>query len=68
MQQDEKGNISFEEDDDLTPRNTSQNGSLGVVWLSTTVAVWGSFQFGCCVSRASKNQSSSPEIKDSKSQ
>ncbi|XP_034685219.1 sugar transporter ERD6-like 7 isoform X3 [Vitis riparia] len=49
MQQDEKGNISFEEDDDLTSRNTSQNGSLGVVWLSTTVAAWGSFQFGCCL-------------------
>ncbi|RVW55682.1 Sugar transporter ERD6-like 16 [Vitis vinifera] len=56
MQQDEKGNISFEEDDDLTPRNTSQNGSLGVVWLSTTVAVWGSFQFGCCVHYSSPTQ------------
>ena len=50
IQQDEKRNITSEEGDGFRPRNTSQRGSLGVVWLSTALAVWGSFLFGCCVS------------------
>ena len=50
IRQDEKGSIISEEDDDFKPENPSQKGSPGVEWLSTAIAVWGSFQFGCCVS------------------
>eukprot|EP00261_Vitis_vinifera_P034359 XP_019075602.1 PREDICTED: sugar transporter ERD6-like 7 isoform X3 [Vitis vinifera] len=49
IRQDEKGSIISEEDDDLKPENPSQKGSPGVEWLSTAIAVWGSFQFGCCL-------------------
>ncbi|WJZ87000.1 hypothetical protein VitviT2T_006408 [Vitis vinifera] len=56
IRQDEKGSIISEEDDDLKPENPSQKGSPGVEWLSTAIAVWGSFQFGCCVHYTSPTQ------------
>lgn len=56
IRQDEKGSIISEEDDDFKPENPSQKGSPGVEWLSTAIAVWGSFQFGCCVHYTSPTQ------------